>query len=108
MVEALSEMETVLPRLESDPLSYATALWQASVLVPNERARGWLERAQGILERNRVGGVFLRRMVLEARAEAERKAGEKKRARQLREQAARLRTQPKAGVSVEALRRERY
>lgn len=108
VAEALSEMEAVLPRLESDPLSYATALWQASTLVPTQRARVWLERAQGILEQNRVGGVFLRRMVLEARAEAERQAGEKKKARQLREQAARLRTQPNGGVSVEALRRERY
>ncbi len=108
VAEALSEMEAVLPRLESDPLSYATALWQASTLVPTERARVWLERAQGVLEQHGVGGVFLRRMVLEARAEAERKAGEKKKARRLREQAARLRTQPKAGVSVEALRRERY
>ena len=106
--EALSEMEAVFPRLESDPLAYATGLWQAATLVPTERARAWLERAQGILEQNRVGGVFLRRMVLEARAEAERKAGEKKKARQLREEAARLRTPPKAGVSVEALRRERY
>ncbi len=106
--EALSEMEAVLPRMESDPLAYATGLWQAATLVPNDRARAWLERAQGILERNRGGGVFLRRMVLEARAEAEEKAGEKKKARQLREEAARLRTRPKAGVSVEALRRERY
>jgi tetratricopeptide (TPR) repeat protein len=106
--DALSEMEAVLPRLESDPLSHATALWQAATLVPNDRARVWLERAQGTLDQNRVGGLFLRRMVMEARAEAERKAGEKKKARQLREEAARLRTPRKAGVSVEALRRERY
>lgn len=104
-VEALSEMEAALPLLEVDPLSHATGLWQASMLVAPERARVWLEQAQELLERNGVGSVYLRRMVLEARAE---KVGEKKLARRLRAEADRLRTPPKAGVSVEQLRRERY
>jgi tetratricopeptide (TPR) repeat protein len=103
--EALSEMESALPLLEADPLSHATGLWQASMLVTPVRARAWLEQAQELLDRHQVGGIYLRRMILEARAE---QAGEKKRAKQLRTEAARLRTPPKAGVSVEQLRRERY
>lgn len=103
--EALSEMEATLPMLESDPLSHATGLWQASMLVTPERARIWLEQAQELIDRHRVGSVFLRRRILEARAE---RAEEKKLAKRLRAEADRLRTPPKAGVSVEQLRRERY
>jgi hypothetical protein len=44
-------------------------------------------------------------MILEARAERE---TEKRMARKLRAEANRLRTPPKAGVSVEQLRREGY
>jgi tetratricopeptide (TPR) repeat protein len=103
--EALSAMEAALPLLEADPLSHATGLWQASMLVAPVKARLWLEQAQEILDRHGVGSVYLRRMILEARAE---RVGEKKLAKRLRAEADRLRTPPKAGVSVEQLRRERY
>jgi tetratricopeptide (TPR) repeat protein len=103
--EAFSEMEANLPLLEADPVSYATGLWQASMLAGPERAKAWLERAQELLERHGGGSIFLRRMILEARAE---RVGEKKLAKRLRAEADRLRTPPKAGVSVEQLRRERY
>ena len=103
--EALSAMEATLPLLEVDPVSYATGLWQASMLTTPVRARQWLEKAQELLERNGAGNVYLRRMILEARAD---RAGEKKLAKRLRAEANRLRTPPAAGVSVEQLRRERY
>lgn len=103
--EALSAMEAALPLLEADPVSHAIGLWQAAMLATPGKARAWLERAQELLERNSVGSVYLRRMILEARAD---RVGEKKLAKRLREEANRLRTPPQGGVSVEQLRRERY
>jgi tetratricopeptide (TPR) repeat protein len=103
--EALSEMEAHLPLLEADPFAHATALWHASMLTGPERARGMLLRAQERIEQAGTGYVSLRRMILEARAERE---TEKRMARKLRAEANRLRTPPKAGVSVEQLRREGY
>ena len=103
--EALSEMEAHLPLLATDPITHATALWHASMLTTPERARGMLLRAQERIDEAGAGNVFLRRMILEARAERE---TERRLARKLRAEANRLRTPPKAGVSVERLRRERY
>lgn len=102
---ALSMMEATLPLLEADPKSHVTALWQAAGLARPDRARRWLEQAQELLDRHAIRSVFLRRVVLEARAE---RAEGKRQARQLRNQAAKLRTPPRAGVSVEQLKRERY